>query len=696
MNRNTFNAMAAQYAVKTVSGKNLFNSRVASVQSVSDIPYISEVGEGFVIITTPEGNMGSGFTYSSKKLREFAPTLQVGKTYTLSFNTESRNRFIYLSGHNDYWEARTSLIMTEAMLESVVDFYGFNTVVGQPSGDCRISNIQIEEGTVATPYEPYSGGDGVRCWNNGVRCVLPEVQIGGKVEQEQYEGYNRLQLDGKTENNEVTVSYDPDTQIFTLNGTKTLPGNLILSDSAHINWDGAEKFWTVRQKIGGNVTLDANGAGRYLLWSVFTNDYNSYTCRTKCTTQDESEEFVANVVSGVGKIEQSPAGSGYRILLQCLGCSAENPIVFDNYQVRLMITEADTNDWSIPTAYEPYTGGMPVPNPDWPVMPVISEGTEVMCRSENVLDLAGILGEGYTNTLHGITVTVENGVAKFRGEHTNSDWSSPLSVTGLTRHQYMLYPGTYTIPVVNGAALVLQFAEKDSWVAGTHGGNKSLTFTTPEPLWMIGFYVAFYGIQTVNVDIPLTIVRGTEQPTEYIPYHDDGTAVAPVPLLAAVDGTCQSTWNPQTGKGLNWWWDKIVFDGRVNWGPYPPGKGFYAAIRLPETMTRNAYWSNMTRSGVKDEMPVGDEPFLCCGAQNDLLYFLNNPFFDASASYGGVDNLRQYLTSHPLEVWVARNEPVEFQTDPQPLIAPHGSGQIVQTGGTVDGVPIAVKYVTHS
>ena len=101
----------------------------------------------------------------------------------------------------------------------------------------------------------------------------------------------------------MAVSYDPNTQIFTLNGTKTLPGNLILSDAAHINWDGAEKFWTVRQKIGGNVTLDENGVGRYLLWSVFTNDYNSYTCRTKCTTQDESKEFVANVVSGMGKIE---------------------------------------------------------------------------------------------------------------------------------------------------------------------------------------------------------------------------------------------------------------------------------------------------------------------------------------------------------------------------------------------------------
>lgn len=332
-----------------------------------------------------------------------------------------------------------------------------------------------------------TAGEGAVSWDDGVRCVLPEVLIGGKVEQEHYEGYNRLQLDGKTENYEVKVSYDPATQIFTLNGTKTLPGNLILSDAAFINWDGAEKFRTVRQKVGGNVTLDGGSAtsreGRYLLWSVFTNDSSVFTARTECLAGDEEVEFVGRTINNTNKIDESPAGTGYRILLQCLGISADKPIVFDNYQVRLMLVDADM---PIPTAYEPYTGGVPVPNPDWPVIPMVSEGTTVV----------------------------------------------------------------------------------------SNGG---------------------------------------------------GTAVAPE--LLAIPGTeYRDTWNPQTGKGVRRCAVIESYAGETISTPYISSTG---------------------------ELSDG-----------------------AYVIYGIADT--------------------PFQTDPQPLIAPRGSGQIVQTGGNLDGVPITVKYVTHS
>ena len=85
-------------------------------------------------------------------LKDYAPYLKMGKTYILSANTTGNTKYIYLSVSKRSWVFDKTLTITENDLNSVFYWYanGIDT-----SFTAVISNIQIEEGSTATAYEPY-------------------------------------------------------------------------------------------------------------------------------------------------------------------------------------------------------------------------------------------------------------------------------------------------------------------------------------------------------------------------------------------------------------------------------------------------------------------------------------------------------------------------------------------------------------
>ena len=131
----------------TTRSKNLFD--ISRVQ-----------GDGWHIVNNSDGSLTArGESTNSaqntgKKLSELAPDLIVGKTYTFSFESEGGNYFtlIYNLSTGDYyhWRSGTSLVMTQHWLDSKVYFQAPTNEI-----PIKIWNVQIEEGPVATPYEPY-------------------------------------------------------------------------------------------------------------------------------------------------------------------------------------------------------------------------------------------------------------------------------------------------------------------------------------------------------------------------------------------------------------------------------------------------------------------------------------------------------------------------------------------------------------
>ena len=136
-----------------IIGKNLFDiSKTPEYYFPTDLYGITKVTKDYIEITTEKGSKVSSID-GRLLLKQFAPTLQVGRTYYLSATTNIGRNYIYLLESQRFWYFNTALTLTELDLNSRVVYYTIKPEDGY--GVCRISNFQIEEGTTATDYAPY-------------------------------------------------------------------------------------------------------------------------------------------------------------------------------------------------------------------------------------------------------------------------------------------------------------------------------------------------------------------------------------------------------------------------------------------------------------------------------------------------------------------------------------------------------------
>lgn len=124
-------------------GKNLFDiSKVIG----SDNGNLKVEGNTIVVKNAQYGQTGK----DPIKFSDYFPNAEIGKTYTLNFDYINRD-FIYIQGAGS-WNANQSKVMTQEILDGRVYFYS------TASEENIYSNIMLNEGTTALPYEPYTGG----------------------------------------------------------------------------------------------------------------------------------------------------------------------------------------------------------------------------------------------------------------------------------------------------------------------------------------------------------------------------------------------------------------------------------------------------------------------------------------------------------------------------------------------------------
>jgi hypothetical protein len=139
-----------------VHGTNLCDISVLSIQDAVDPGvYISAVGTDYLDITSSPTYDGNGHVHTSVKLKELCPQMRAGKQYILSGISDAWNKCIYLRALDFFWQFGHPLTVTQEMLDCTVGFYGYAPYRGQEPGVCRISNLQVEEGSIATEYESY-------------------------------------------------------------------------------------------------------------------------------------------------------------------------------------------------------------------------------------------------------------------------------------------------------------------------------------------------------------------------------------------------------------------------------------------------------------------------------------------------------------------------------------------------------------
>ena len=161
-------------------GVNLFD-----VSKVVPNNNVIRNGDGSIKVIADESN--NGFAANTPNtLKDYCPLLIVGQTYTLSANTAATTKQIYLKESGAVWTYGESVQITKEMLDSVVLFYS------DTNKTSVISNIQIERGSTATAYEPYTGNKpspspeypqeikNVGKWNEETRKYEVDVKVTGK------------------------------------------------------------------------------------------------------------------------------------------------------------------------------------------------------------------------------------------------------------------------------------------------------------------------------------------------------------------------------------------------------------------------------------------------------------------------------------------------------------------------------------
>jgi len=126
---------------------NLFDA-----SRITNTSRITNNGDGSFTVTTPTNDSAAG---TGKTLSEVVPELEIGKTYIFSLKSSPCRAQMLLYYYSDsepsadiLWDKRTKTI-TQADLDARLYFsQGVNKT-------CKIYDIQIEEGTIATPYQPY-------------------------------------------------------------------------------------------------------------------------------------------------------------------------------------------------------------------------------------------------------------------------------------------------------------------------------------------------------------------------------------------------------------------------------------------------------------------------------------------------------------------------------------------------------------
>lgn len=137
-----------------------------------------------VTINANRNNWYPGATFA-----ELCPDIEIGKTYTINADTTNPDSLkqVYFDNAIVYWLFGESLTITEEILNSHIAFYNN----GLSSKENIVSQIMVNEGSTALPYEPYTGGApspspdypqeiiSAGKWNEETQKWEYEIEVGG-------------------------------------------------------------------------------------------------------------------------------------------------------------------------------------------------------------------------------------------------------------------------------------------------------------------------------------------------------------------------------------------------------------------------------------------------------------------------------------------------------------------------------------
>lgn len=527
--------------------------------------------------------------------------------------------------------------------------------------DAIISQYEIKE----------TSGAGEVSWDNGVHCEIPEVVISGKAEQAQYTGKNLFDIN--------RVEYGV-----------TINGGGVGEDIFGVPRPNACTVWHIPIKPNTKYTLHYDNTD---IWCdrLCEMDVNGI-----CTS---NHAWYAWGDPGVPITITTEANTDYIAFRMTLRDETGTMM-----QTHIQSAHIQFEEGSAATSYEPYTDGIPAPNPNYPIMPTFSDGTKVASRGRNLAD-AFIASDQYRAKTEKLA---PNTFRVTRDSPTTHGGYGQIKIEGLPKNRSVCV--VCSVRDRGDPIDDMTFARLYIWTEPNAGGyyasilhlgergettKRSNPFIATTGYLYCGMYpnLANDGDSAIY-EIAVYLADDDTEACDPV-YFDGGEAVAPE--LLAIPGTeYRDEWDAQTGEGSRAI-GKQIFNGSERWSISGVSNEdynvFYSNVPFTTGSPQRRLKCMSTHFRSDDLYSGGDS--VVVGLGNRFIYFsvLKEKYPDESSFKQFI--VEQNNAGNPVTVWFAAPEPVEFQTDPQPLVQPKGACNIIQTEGTMPNCPISAKYVTH-
>lgn len=131
-----------------------------------------------------------------------------------------------------------------------------------------------------------------------------------------------------TNQNNLTIEYNEETQAYTINGTTNTGFLIQLSNNMDLEWEIGRKYYLARFLESGEIVLEGSA---YLLWSIFTMNNSSFMGGR---VTEKAENVNTGVLYAVGTAIAPSKNDGFKQYIQTLGTGT---VTFNNAVVRMLV-----------------------------------------------------------------------------------------------------------------------------------------------------------------------------------------------------------------------------------------------------------------------------------------------------------------------------------------------------------------------
>lgn len=314
--------------------------------------------------------------------------------------------------------------------------------------------------------------------------------------------------------------------------------------------------------------------------------------------------------------------------------------------------------------WEPYTGGQPSPNPDYPQQ-IVSAGSDgkinLEVHGKNLFDLE------YATDINNWKSGDYRYIPYYVGKGNKVSVSYSEKLPPRSGFYAVIGPNKGNVQRIYGW---LYHSDADI-------GKTQFTFTAEEDY--IYLNVAGNNIVQSIKELKKIQIEVSSAPTTYEPYRTPQSLSINTPTgLPAIPVDSDSNYTDangqqwisdyvdlKRGKYVQRVWQK-TFDGSESWGTYI-STGYYLANILPEKMSNRGMLCDQLRRS--DGGIASDVIIVGAFNANTSLYIENSTLRDNTLADKGLSNWKAHLAEHPLTVMTYLNTPIERNLTPEEIQA---------------------------